>query len=466
MSAPVSPPKATSGRPRRGAGRGGGGAPARAAALEALLRWEEGRESAEEIREQVFARRRLSPPDRALALALTQGVLRWRLLLDHRVDALLDRPRKSLPVPVRTALRLGLFQLHFLDRVPAHAVLDDTVRLLSGTREEGLAPLVNAVLRRAAAGPPPPLPAGDSPAERIALATSSPLWLAERLVAQRGEAEAEAALSSLNRPAPLALRVNTLRASRQALLLELGQAGLAARAGELSPDAVILPEGTNPGTLAAFREGRCTVQDEGAQLLSRLLGARPGETVLDACAAPGGKAGHLAQLMRGRGTVIAADLSPARLRLLASAMRRLGISSVRPLAADMRRPAAVLRRPPARILLDAPCSGTGSLRRHPEGKWRKDPEGIAGLARLQEEMLCGCAELLPSGGRLLYATCSLLREEDEEVVDRVLAAGVLRPLPFSPAELPPEALTGRGEMRTWPHRHDCDGFYAALLERP
>lgn len=426
------------------------------------------------MRERVFGRRRLFPPDRALAMEMTQGVLRHRLLLDRTISALLDRPGRELPVPVQTALRLGIYQLLFLQKIPSRAVLNETVELLKGTPFSGLAPLVNAVLRKGLTQPPPAAPSfADDPAEHLSLTTSSPPWLVERLGAAWGWEEAKGILQALNRPAPLALRVNTLRATREEVLARLASEGVPARAGSLSPDAVLL-EGGSPSALGVFREGLVTVQDEGAQLLAPLLLPAPGETVLDACAAPGGKAGHLAQLMGDRGRVLAADLSPARCRMMRSAMDRLGYASVECLAGDMTGAGSVLARPVDRVLLDAPCTGTGVLRRHPEGKWRKDPAGIPALVSLQGALLTGTAAALKPGGRLLYTTCSLLPEENEAVVDRFLAAhggagGFVRvPLGGTGPGLPPvpaTMVTGRGELRTWPHLHDCDGFFAALLER-
>jgi 16S rRNA (cytosine967-C5)-methyltransferase len=447
--------------------------PARVAAFDALLEWETGKEAIEALRERAFARRRLSPADRALALEMTQGILRHRLLLDHRIDALLTpaaRPRRprALKAPVRVALRLGLYQILFLQKIPSHAAVNETVELLRDTPFGGFVPLANAVLRRALTEPAPPVPDRESdPAGNLSFSTSTPRWLVDRLAAQWGWEEARALLAALNRPASTALRVNTLRASRGRVLERLRAEGVEGRAGALSPDAVVLPEGCgSPAALAVFREGLATVQDQGAQLVAPLLGARAGETVLDACAAPGGKAGHLAQLMEDRGMVLAADVSPARCRMTRSALERLGFRSVHLFAADLAGP-RVLVRPLDRVLLDAPCTGTGVLRRHPEGKWRKDPAGIPALVARQEGLLQSCAALLRPGGRLLYTTCSLLREENEEVVDRFLARADHARVPFDGASpgLPPGTVTGRGEFRAWPHRHDCDGFFAALLER-
>ncbi len=450
--------KAKPGRQRRPEG-------ARSLSWRVLLDWESGKASIEALRERAFANEKLSARDRALVTEMTQGVLRHRTLLDYRIDTLLDRPDTSLPHPVRALLRLGVYQIMFLHRIPSHAAVGETVNIAKGTRYSGLVPLINAVLRKASISSPAPLPAiKQNPVSHLSLAASMPQWLVERLIAQRGVSEAEQILQSLNRPAPLALRVNTLKTDRDGLLAELDDLGIKGRPGRICRHAVILETGTVPALLQPFRQGRCTVQDEGAQLISPLLGAKPGERVVDVCAAPGGKAGHLAQEMEDRGTVIAIDRHLGRLRMTKESLTRLGISSVRLVTADALTLPCFLTLTPFRVLLDAPCSGTGVLRRHPEGKWKKDPDRIEALAQLQFDLLQAASKTVSPGGRILYTTCSILREENENVVDRFLNSADFRVADLNASsDLPENLFTERGELRVWPHLHDCDGFYAALL---
>jgi 16S rRNA (cytosine967-C5)-methyltransferase len=439
---------------------------ARSLSWRILLDWESGKASIEALRERAFANEKLSARDRALVTEMTQGVLRHRTLLDHRIDTLLDRPDASLPNPVRNLLRLGIYQIMFLHRIPSHAAVGETVNIAKGTRYSGLVPLINAILRKASTSSLGPLPdIEQNPVFHLSLATSMPKWLVERLIAQRGISETEQLLQSLNRPAPLALRVNTLKTDRDGLLSELDALEIKARPGRICRHAVILETGAVPALLQPFRKGRCTVQDEGAQLISPLLGAKPGERVVDVCAAPGGKAGHLAQIMEDKGTVIAIDRHWGRLRMMKKSLARMGINSITPLTADALTLPRLLTFTPDRVLLDTPCSGTGVLRRHPEGKWKKDPDGIEALVRLQFDLLQAASQTVSPGGKILYTTCSILREENEKVVDRFLRAADFRlaDLKARSGDLPENLFTDRGELRVWPHLHDCDGFYAALL---
>ena len=439
---------------------------ARSLSWRVLLDWESGNGSVEALREKAFAIEKFSARDRALVTEMTQGVLRHRTLLDHRINTLLDRPDTHLPHPVRTLLRLGVYQIMFLDRIPSHAAVGETVNIAKGTRYSGLIPLINAILRKASTSSPAPLPdIKQNPVSHLSLATSMPHWLVERLIAQRGTMEAEKILQSLNRPASLALRVNTLKTDREGLLAELDDLGIRARPGRICGHTVILETGTVPALLQPFRQGRCTVQDEGAQLISPFLEAKPGERVVDVCAAPGGKAGHLAQEMENRGTVIAIDKHWGRLCMMKESLSRMGIRSIRPLTADALTLPRLLAFTPEKVLLDTPCSGTGVLRRHPEGKWKKDPARIEELAQLQLDLLQAASQTVSPGGKILYTTCSILREENEEVVDRFLSSADFRltDLRERSPELPNSLFTDRGELRIWPHLHDCDGFYAALL---
>lgn len=441
---------------------------ARSAAWQIINDWETGTASIEAIRKSLLAGSRLSARDRALVTELTQGVMRHRLMLDHRIDALLDKPDSPLPLPVYNLLRLGMYQIVHLLKIPARAAVNESVELVKSSRYRGLAPLVNAVMRKAAKDPLPSLPPEtEDPLQFISLTTSTPRWLVDKLAAQIGISSARHVLQVINRPPALTLRVNTLKTNRQALLDELLSMGVAARPGGLSPYSVILESGGDPSSLAPFIEGRCTVQDEGAQLMAPLLAPAPGGLVLDACASPGGKSGHLAQIMEDTGLVVAADNSLPRVRMMRSTMDRLGINAVAPMAADIMTAPSFFREMPEKILLDVPCSGTGVLRRHPEGKWKKDPSGLQRITDLQFQMLTRLASMLPKGGELLYTTCSLLSEENEEIIDAFLEESplVLDDLRKRDTQLPESAFTSRGEVRIWPHIHDCDGFYAALLAR-
>ena len=442
----------------------------RKAAWRILLEWETGRGSLESLREGFFGRSRLSRKDRALITELTQGVVRHRLFLEHNVRGYLDHPDTSLPEPVRQALFLGTYQLLLLDRVPSHAAVDESVRIVKSSRFTGFAALVNAVLRKVASSGTVPIPGPEGdPVRHIELTTSNPRWLVENLATQEGDLEALEILKALNRTPPLTLRVNTLKTNRQALLDELKSSGIPALPGQISDTAIIVGGGVSPLELPSFLEGRCAVQDEGAQMIAPLLSPLPGLRILDGCAAPGGKTGHLAQIVENNGLIVAADIGIPRVRMMANRLAELGAASVNCMAADLS-PEGSPFIPDAfhLVLLDAPCSGTGVLRRHPEGKWKKDSSAIRDLASRQDALLALAADLLRPGGRLLYSTCSLLRIENEDVVDRFLAGtpGLKRlDMRDVHSHLRQDIFTSRGELRLWPHRHDCDGFFACLMEK-
>jgi len=442
----------------------------RRAAWRILLAWEAGNDALEALRDSHFKRIRPDPRDRGLITELTQGTVRHLLFLDHTIQSNLDRPDLILPDPVLVALRLGAYQLIHLYRIPAHAAVKETVQIIKDSRYRRFSSLVNAILRKIAdKGPSPIPPMASDPIKHMELATSTPRWLVERLAASNGNEETSQILQALNRTPPLTLRINTARTNMDEIMSDLEKLGVVASVGKLSPTAIVLQERTPPWELEPFKEGLCTVQDEGAQLISPLLNPVPGQRILDACAAPGGKTGHLAELTSGQGLIIAADKSPKRMHMTADSLRRLRTVNVRLLTADLATETSPLAGETFdRVLLDAPCSGTGVLRRHPEGKWRKDPLTISQMTRVQGDLLISAARVLKEGGRLLYTTCSLLEEENEEVVDRFLSDSVhmtrLDMREMFP-DMRQDVFSDRGELRLWPHIHDCDGFYACLMEK-
>lgn len=442
----------------------------RKAAWRILLAWETGSDALEALRDSYFKRTEPDLRDRALITELTQGSVRHLLFLDHTIGNNLDRPDLPLPDPVLIALRLGAYQLIHLHRIPAHAAVKETVQVIKDSRYRRFSPLVNAVLRKIADKGSSPIPAlDDSPIRHLELATSTPRWLVERLMSQQGTEGARMILQALNRTPPLTLRVNTARISREELLKELEGQGVTVSPGKLSQSAILLEDRTPPWELSSFKEGLCTVQDEGAQLIAPLLDAAPGQRVLDACAAPGGKTGHLAQLMEGQGLIIAADRSHKRVHMMSGSLKRLGTVNVKLLTADLGTTTSPLAEKAFdRVLLDVPCSGTGVLRRHPEGKWKKDPLTITRMTTTQEDLLVSATRALKRGGRLLYTTCSLLEEENEEVVDRFLSGSVDMvhlDMRGKFRDLRHDVFSDRGELRLWPHIHNCDGFYACLMEK-
>jgi 16S rRNA (cytosine967-C5)-methyltransferase len=408
----------------------------------------------------------LSPEDRRLAHELVLGVLRWRGELDYLVNVTVGRPAEKLDLPVRVALWLGLYQLRHLDRVPAHAAVNESVELVKNGKRWRAAPLVNAALRAAMRDrPEAPDDRVRDPLNRMAIALSHPRWMLERWVARLGPEEAEALARADNDPPAHALRVNPLRAPSLARALEqLSDDGVEVRASSLAPGAYVVERGHLTPASRAVREGWVYLQDEASQLVASLVGARAGERVLDVGAAPGGKSSQLAAAMGNDGLVVAVDLHPARLATLAETCRRLAARVVRPLAADASRDLPLAEGVAFdRVLVDAPCSGTGTLRRNPEIRWRLTPADPARFGALQGSLLDAAAGRVRPGGRLVYSTCSVEPEENEEVVAAFL--GRHPEFALAPGAVPEALRTADGHLRTWPHRHGSDGFFAAVLER-
>jgi 16S rRNA (cytosine967-C5)-methyltransferase len=408
--------------------------------------------------------------DRALATELVCGTLRWRGRLDWLLGQVIPRPFESLEPPVRSLLRLGAYQIVMLESVPAPAAVDQSVRAARAIGLERATGLVNAALRRLAREHrelvPPSL--AEDPVGHLVHALSLPEWLARRWLEEFGPEEAAALAAASNTVPPLGVRCPSA-AARDALLEELRPRWPDARAMRFAPFGAVLGRGGNPAADPAFAAGRFAVQDEGSQLAVALLDPQPGERALDVCAAPGTKANAIAEQVGPSGRVVAVDINPRRLALVGREARRLGLANLVLHAADARQDLSEPA-PPAsfdRVLVDAPCSGLGTLRRNPDLRWRVTPAHSRELAPVQLALLRRAALALRPGGALVYSTCTLSPEENEAVVQAFLAdASEFRPAPPDAIAASLRPLLGSdGFLRTFPHRHDADGFFAARLER-
>ena len=443
---------------------------ARLVAARVLERVERSRAFADLALQAALGRTPLGARDRAFATELAYGTLRWRGRLDFLLGQLLDRPLEALDPDVRTLLRLGAYQILFCDSVPAAAAVDETVRSARVLGTERASGFLNAVLRKLArVADALPLPAlADDPLGHLEHALGLPRWIASLWLRDLGPDEAAALAAASNAAPPLTVRANRARISRDALVAELRTRFPAARPCRFAPDGVVLGHGGQPGADPAFVAGLCTVQDEASQCVVELLDPQPGERVLDACAAPGTKTTALAERVGEAGLVVALDRSERRLALVGRAARRLGQENVTALVRDATKPLADLPGAPFdRVLVDAPCSGLGALRRNPDARWRIGPEDPSALAAIQSALLGSVAAVLVPGGALVYSTCTLLHEENEAVVADFLSRepGFRRADPAGlPASLGP-LLDADGTLRTWPHRHGTDGFFAVRLER-
>ncbi len=398
----------------------------------------------------------LSPPDRDLLRELVLGVLRHRSALDAELASVCRAPIARLAPGLREILEVALYQLRHLDRVPGYAAVDEAVRQARTGGGERAAKLVNAVLRKLA-DRPRPVPAAGSSVSELARDTSHPEFLVRRWVERFGRETACRILAADNVPSGLDLLANPRRTDRDALREALAREGTLSEPSPLSPLGLSIISG-NPLGSPLLAEGHFTVQDVGAQALALLL--PPGDLLVDLAAAPGGKSFAALALGRAKRTV-SLDRSPARLRRFAENARRLGMPEARAAAADFLAPPLPAGRFD-RVLLDAPCSGTGTLRKIPEIRYRVSPAGISKLARSQVEAVTAAAGLLAPGGYLLYATCSLEEEENERVVEEVLVArSDLEPAPIDPPQ-PLRQFVDGARFRLFPDAR-TDGFTAHLI---
>ncbi len=403
--------------------------------------------------------------DRSFILELVYGVLRNQTLLDWRLNQFSAQSVDRTDAWTRNILRLGAYQLLFLDRVPASAAVNTAAELAKEYgKKQGY---VNGLLRnldRKREDFRDPAP--DDVVKRLSVLQSHPAWLVKRWVARYGAESASMLLERNNRPAPLVIRTNTLRTTREQLLASLEADGARAVATNFSPQGVEIIDSVGLSELTAFQRGWFMVQDQAAQLISLMLAPEPGDAVLDACAAPGGKATHMAEIMADQGVITALDSDPRRMGRIEDNYRRLGITCIRPVHGDA---ATYCQGTYDRILIDAPCSGLGVLRRHPDGRWNKDEGTIRERRTLQKRILDNCSALLKPGGVLVYATCTTEPEENEEVLSAFLSdsgAGFVLDdprscLPEQAARLADE----RGFLHTYPLAPEMDGFFGARLKK-
>lgn len=411
--------------------------------------------------------------DRSLAMNLVQGVRRWRLRLDWIVRRCIEFPFKRVDPPVLNILRLAIYQILFMSKVPQSAAVDEAVRQARTiSNKPHLTGFVNAILRgvcreRKALILPPPK--GKS-VEELSVYYSFPEWMVSMWASEMGREETMKLLDALNQVPRAVCRANILKARREEVIRFLSDEGLAPQQTAFSPQGVVL-EGLKgpPDRLRAFSKGLFQIQGEAAQICAYLLAPERGDVILDVCAGLGGKSTHLAELTCDRARIVSLDQSIERLKMLSESARRLGISSIEAVAGDALEPLdRLFSRHFDKILLDAPCSGLGVINRHPEIKWRRTEGDIKRHAQLQLRMLSSSAALLKPGGKILYATCTVTREENDSVVKeflRIHPEMALLPLHEEAPGWARELIDNDGFFRTYPHRHKMEGFFSALLRK-
>ena len=464
---------------------------ARKVALECLLTLSHTSASIASVVDSAFGRYTIDGRERRLVNGLVYGVIRWQRQLDWVLNQFIN-PRFQLDARHRNILRLGAFQLLHLDGIPAHAAIYETVQLAtshlrksSGGRKT--AGFINAVLRsvqrKSATLAYPPL--DKNPTEHIAVSLSYPTWLIKQWLQTRGVSWTLAFCRASNQIAPLALRVNSLLAQREEVSQSLNANGVPATASKIAPDGLVLEnraitafdagvptrywEGAGEKTLKdVLSREDIYVQDESAMLVSYLLSPSDAQCIVDLCAAPGGKTTHLAHLMGNAGKLIAVDVSAEKIALLEKNCRRVGAHNVETQVLDATKADLGFIKTADAVLIDAPCSGFGTLRRHPDIRWNKTFKQVRALSEIQYSLLRNAAQHIKPGGILVYSTCSVEPMENEEVVQRFLTNfpmyTVENARSFFP-DVPPSVITPQGFIQTFPHEHGVDGAFAARLRR-
>jgi 16S rRNA (cytosine967-C5)-methyltransferase len=412
----------------------------------------------------------LSDRDRALLTELTYGTLRWRGKIDARLIRYLHRSLDDTDPPIRNLLRVTGYQLLFLDKIPDYAAVNEAVELAKAYGGSKVAGLVNGVLRNFLRGKHRTIQFQPTSNWQAAFAAeySHPQWLVEKWLGYFGRKETEALLKANNEMSPLVLRVNSRKGSRDALLGLLWKNGIASVATRWSPVGIWVQSHSSVRQLPGYRGGLFQVQGEASQLVSYLLSPQKGERILDACAAPGGKTTHIAELMADTGELIALDKSERGIEKIRENVARLGLASIRAARSDVSRQlAAEFGSPYDHILVDAPCSGLGTLRSHPETKWNRDQSDIKRLAQLQKNIVNQVAHYLNPGGILVYSTCTLTNDENENVVEEFLEHHKELVLDDAASYLPETArsLVRGNYFMTLPHRDNTDGFFAARMRK-
>lgn len=439
-------------------------------ASEILLKVDVRKAYADILLDQALKTSTLGDRDRALLTELIYGTLRWRGTIDGQLSRYLRQSLAKTDPLLRNLLRLSAYQLLFLDKIPDYAAVNEAVELAKIYGGEKTAGFVNAVLRNflRQQGVANQVARDDPSAKELAVTCSHPEWLVTRWLNEFGTESAKALMRANNERPPLVLRVNLLKGGREALLDRFLQAGIDANLTPWSPQGMAVLSGPAVDELPGFADGLFQVQGEASQLVTYLLSPVPGERILDACAAPGGKCAHIAEMMQDRGELIAVDPAARGIAKIHQNLSRLGHGSARAVQADAGEELPEsLRAPYDRILVDAPCSGLGTLRGHPEIKWHRNENDISRLSRLQAKILRRVAGYLRPNGVLVYATCTLMREENEALVEAFLAQHREFELEDAARYLPRQAAHMARDkfFVALPQRDNTDGFFAARLRK-
>lgn len=446
---------------------------ARLVALYVLARVEEEHAYSNLVLNDTLRQASLARADAGLATEIVYGTIQRQLTLDYLLENHVQSGLGKLETWVCSLLRLSVYQLFYLDKIPTHAAIHEAVQIAKTIGHAGIGGMVNAVLRNVVRAFPEGerkllFPEQMSHAKKLSITYAHPLWLVKKWLDQFGEATTIAICEANNRPPASSARVNVLRGSRDQMLDTLRSDGLDAAASVLSPDGIVVRQAGHLAASRYVREGQLTIQDESSMLVARALDAKPGMRVLDCCAAPGGKTTHIAETMDDTGELIANDIHAHKAQLIAGHAERLGLTCIRTHTADALTLADTFE-PESfdRILLDAPCSGLGVIRRKPEIKWQKEAEHATTLAALQLQLLERASTLLKPDGALVYSTCTITKEENAAVIQAFLQRHPTYVCDVSWMQvLAPDVVercAADGQLQVLPSHFDSDGFFIARL---
>jgi 16S rRNA (cytosine967-C5)-methyltransferase len=435
----------------------------RAAAVEALILIQRG-EQPEDAVQLVSEGKGFRPLDRRFLLQLVNGTTKMQRRLDHEIKFYLAKPSQELPIILGTILRLGFYQLHFTDRIPAAAAVSESVNLALYMTDRKRANLVNAVMRASLREPHrTTFPSKeDDPLKFLGLYYSQPDYFVDYCLKEFGFDKTEKLFVQFNESPHVTYRVNYLKAKPEEVAQMLQENNIEFSNGKYLPEFIHIDEGGLPLEDELVKTGKVLVQDESAGLAVRLLNPRPNGNVVDLTAAPGGKATHIAVRMRNRGRVTAVDKSRPRLEILAANAKRLGIKIISPVACDM---LSFSGGPFDRVLLDPPCSGWGTAGKHSDLRWTKTVEDIKNLVKIQGKMLRKAATLVKPGGVLVYSTCTIIRDENDQVVEEFLVRHKDFEIDSAADFFGEELVTERGFVKTYPDLDKMDGAFCARLKR-
>ncbi|MCB8813998.1 16S rRNA (cytosine(967)-C(5))-methyltransferase RsmB [Desulfosporosinus shakirovi] len=410
--------------------------------------------------------------DRQFVTLLVNGTLKNRLTLDYALRRHLSKPMSSLPHEVRAILRIGAFQVLYVDKVPPAAAINESVELAKEFPK--FTGLVNVVLRKVMEkGWDIPWPDSKrEPVRYLSVRYSHPEWMIQRWLKRWGIEETEALCKANNEPAQTWIRTNTLKISREGLSKRFSEEGITVELGQRVPESLKIQDFGALGQLGSFQEGLFTVQDESSQLVAHVLDPKPGQFVLDACSAPGGKSTHLAQLMQNEGEILAFDIHDHKLELIEQLARKLGITIIHPQLGDAQDLPGIRLGSQDRVLVDVPCSGLGVLRRRADLRWQKGEQGLMELPSLQFAILERAASCVKEGGILVYSTCTTEPEENFELVKKFRSVhpefepvDLVDTLPYTLEDSRDIKQAGKGMLQILPHRHGMDGFFLAKFRR-